>query len=270
MKRTSLLDTATLALLTAIGLGVAFAADPPQQAAKPAPAAVVGGGQFSPYAGQTIPNRVYWGVAHVHTTFSFDAGLFGTTLTPDDLFRVATGGEVVMDNGVRFKQDRPLDWVAITDHAEYMGISDRTRQVADPALLAIPQGKRGTQEHVQVEVVEEAAWVGIEVVVIKKKKPVFDASKITGGAWAHATEAAEKWDAARRLHLRCTASYGPPCRAAAGLDCTRDFRRDGAERVNQVGPFLALPEPGYWLSSGEYVAGLTRAARCLLSRTTAT
>jgi hypothetical protein len=48
--------------------------------------------------GQTFPDRVYWGVAHVHTGYSFDSGMFGVTLRPDDLFRVATGGEVVMDN----------------------------------------------------------------------------------------------------------------------------------------------------------------------------
>ncbi len=60
-------------------------------------------------------------------------------MTPDDLFRVATGGEVVTDNGQRFKQDRPLDWVAITDHAEYMGISDQIRD-GSPELLANPQG----------------------------------------------------------------------------------------------------------------------------------
>ena len=122
-------------------VGVVSAAALPQEAAKPTPAPVVGGGQYSPNVGESFPNRVYWGVAHVHTGFSFDAGMFGITLTPDELFRVATGGEVVMDNGVRFKQDRPLDWVAITDHAEYMGISDQIR-AGDPALLENPQGKR--------------------------------------------------------------------------------------------------------------------------------
>ena len=122
-------------------LNVVSAATLPQETTKPAASAVVGGGQYSPNVGQTYPNHVYWGVAHVHTGFSFDAGMFGVTLTPDDLFRVATGGEVIMDNGVRFKQDRPLDWVAITDHAEYMGISDQIRS-GDPALLANPQGKR--------------------------------------------------------------------------------------------------------------------------------
>ena len=105
-----------------------------ERAAKKAP-------DYSPYPDQKFPQRVYWGVAHVHTGFSFDSGLFGVTPTPDDLFRVATGGEVALDNGVRFKQDRPLDWVSITDHAEYMGISDQIR-VGDPALLANPQGKR--------------------------------------------------------------------------------------------------------------------------------
>ena len=74
-----------------------------------------------------MPKRVYWGVAHVHTGFSFDSGMFGITLSPDDLFKVARGGEVVMDNGQRFKQDRPLDWVSITDHAEYLGIADQIR-----------------------------------------------------------------------------------------------------------------------------------------------
>ncbi len=96
---------------------------------------------YSPYADQNFPNRVFWGVAHVHTGYSFDAGMFGITTTPDDLFRVARGGEVVLDNGQRFKQDRPLDWVSITDHAEYMGISDEIR-VGSPDLLANPQGKR--------------------------------------------------------------------------------------------------------------------------------
>ena len=63
------------------------------------------------------------------------------TLTPDDLFRVARGGEAVTDNGQRFKQDRPLDWLSITDHAEYLGIADQIR-TGNPDLLADPTGKR--------------------------------------------------------------------------------------------------------------------------------
>ena len=127
---------------------VALAAGPPQEAPKQAitatPPPVVGGGQYSPNVGQTVPDRVYWGAAHNHTSYSFDAGMFGVTLTPDDLFKFATGGEVTVDNGMKVKIDGPLDWLAITDHAEYMGISDQIRE-GNPDLLANPRGWAGAR-----------------------------------------------------------------------------------------------------------------------------
>ncbi len=113
-------------------------ASPPAETTRKSVAAVKP--DYSSYPERAFPDRVFWGVAHVHTGYSFDSGMFGVTTTPDDLFRVATGGEVVLDNGQRFKQDRPLDWVSITDHAEYMGISEQIRS-GSPELLASPQGK---------------------------------------------------------------------------------------------------------------------------------
>jgi len=150
----------------------------------------IGDKDYSPFPEQQFPNRVYWGVAHVHTGYSFDSGMFGVTLTPDELFKAATGGEVVMDNGLRFKQDRPLDWVSITDHAEYMGISDQIR-AGSPDLLANPQGKRWYE--MSQTSAQEGVKAAIEAVVsMQSGKPVFDASKLTASAWAHAVSAAEK------------------------------------------------------------------------------
>ena len=189
--------------------------------------------EYSPFLDQKNPNRVYWGVAHVHTGYSFDSGMFGVTLTPDDLFRVATGGEVVTDNGVRFKQDRPLDWVSITDHAEYMGISDQIR-AGDPALLANPQGKRWYE--MSQTSPQEGVKAAIEAVVsMQTGKPVFDASKLTAAAWAHATAAAEKWNQPGVF----TTLHGFEWTSAPGgnnLHRTVIFR-DNAERVNQIVPF---------------------------------
>ncbi len=203
------------------------------QPAKPTPAAVVGGGQFSPNVGRAIPQRVYWGVAHVHTGYSFDAGMFGISLTPDDLFRVATGGEVVMDNGVRFKQDKPLDWVAITDHAEYLGISDQIR-AGSPELLANPQGKRWYE--MSKTSPQEGVKAAIEAVVsMQSGKPVFDATKVTASAWAHATEAAEKWNHPGVF----TTLHGFEWTCAPGgnnLHRTVVFR-DYIDRVSKVVPF---------------------------------
>jgi Protein of unknown function (DUF3604) len=194
------------------------------------------GPDYSPYPSQNFPLRVFWGVAHVHTSYSFDAGMFGVTVTPDELFRVATGGEVVMDNGQRFKQDRPLDWISITDHAEYLGISDQIRD-GSPELLAIPQGKRWYE--MSRAGAQEAARAGIEAVVSTQSgKPIFDTSKIAASSWAHATAAAEKWNQPgvfTTLHgFEWTSMPG-----GANLHRTVIFR-DGADRVNQVVPFSAF------------------------------
>jgi hypothetical protein len=188
---------------------------------------------YSPYVDQQFPNRVLWGVAHVHTGYSFDAGMFGIALTPDDLFEAARGGEVVMDNGVRFEQDRPLDWVSITDHAEYMGISDQIRE-GSPDLLASPQGKRWYE--MSKTSPQEGVKAAIEAVVsMQTGRPVFDASRLTATAWAHATAAAEKWNQPGVF----TTLHGFEWTSAPGgnnLHRTVVFR-DGAERVNQVVPF---------------------------------
>jgi hypothetical protein len=204
----------------------------PEQPSPHAPA-VTGAKQYSPFLGQNFPNRVFWGVAHVHTGFSFDAGMFGITLTPDDLFKVATGGEVVMNNGLRFKQDRPLDWVSITDHAEYMGIADQIR-AGSPELLANPQGKRWYE--MSKTSPQEGVKAAIEAVVsMQTGKPVFDASKLTATAWAHATASAEKWNQPGVF----TTLHGFEWTSAPGgnnLHRTVIFR-DGADRVNQVLPF---------------------------------
>ena len=233
MKRNERLRNTTFAVPAVLGLGIVFAGTPPQEAAKPTPAAVVGGGQYSPYVGETFPNRVFWGVAHVHTGYSFDSGMFGVTLTPDDLFRVATGGEVVLDNGVRYKQDRPLDWVSITDHAEYMGISDQIR-AGSPELLANPQGKRWYD--MSKTSPQEGVKAAIEAVVsMQTGKPVFDASKLTKTAWASAVRAAEKWNQPGVF----TTLHGFEWTSAPGgnnLHRTVIFR-DNADRVSQVIPF---------------------------------
>jgi len=75
--------------------------------------------------------NVYWGDTHVHTHESFDATLFGTTLTIEDAYRFARGEALRSDGGERMQLSRPLDFVAITDHAE--GFGTRTR-CEDPDL----------------------------------------------------------------------------------------------------------------------------------------
>jgi hypothetical protein len=62
----------------------------------------------------------YFGEQHVHTSYSLDAYIGGEALTPDDAYRFAKGGAVTV-YGKSHSIGRPLDFVAITDHAEYLG-----------------------------------------------------------------------------------------------------------------------------------------------------
>jgi hypothetical protein len=64
--------------------------------------------------------EAYFGETHVHTGVSMDAFIAGTRLTPDDAYRFAKGEEMMV-NGSMHKIKRPLDFVAVTDHAEFMG-----------------------------------------------------------------------------------------------------------------------------------------------------
>ena len=77
---------------------------------------------YSPYAGRNYPERVYFGDEHVHTAWSVDAGGGGTTLGPEEAVRFARGEEVVSTSGQPVKLGKPLDWVAITDHSDAMGV----------------------------------------------------------------------------------------------------------------------------------------------------
>lgn len=79
---------------------------------------------YSPYAGRNFPTNVYWGDQHIHTGWSADAGASGTRLTPEDSVRFARGEEVLSATGQPAKLARPLDWVAITDHSDAMGVID--------------------------------------------------------------------------------------------------------------------------------------------------
>ncbi|MGB5810275.1 MAG: DUF3604 domain-containing protein [Polyangiales bacterium] len=70
----------------------------------------------------TVSRRALFGELHAHTTYSLDANLEGTRLSPREAYRFAQG-EAVTPPGVTrpIQLDRPLDFAALTDHAEFLG-----------------------------------------------------------------------------------------------------------------------------------------------------
>jgi hypothetical protein len=71
---------------------------------------------------QPNPSKnLYFGELHLHTEQSFDSVLFGNTLTIEDAYRFAQGEPMNNTGGELMRISTPLDFVAITDHAEGFG-----------------------------------------------------------------------------------------------------------------------------------------------------
>ena len=97
---------------------------------------------YSPAVANPIPRQVYWGDLHQHTNNSVDAYSLGTTtFAAADAYRFAQGQAVTVENGVKAKLKRPLDFFTVTDHGEFLGVLPRIR-AGDPELLSTEVGFR--------------------------------------------------------------------------------------------------------------------------------
>ncbi|HKV77648.1 MAG TPA: DUF3604 domain-containing protein [Candidatus Sulfotelmatobacter sp.] len=96
---------------------------------------------YSPYAGRHIPERVFWGDTHLHTSFSMDAGAFGCRLGPREAYRFAKGQEVTASSGQQARLARPLDFLVVADHSDGFGFFPLLMS-GDPTILGDPQGRR--------------------------------------------------------------------------------------------------------------------------------
>jgi hypothetical protein len=81
---------------------------------------------------QHNPSRnVYFGDLHIHTALSFDAWIWDVRTTPADAYRFARGEPIPLTHleeggqGTRtIRLERPLDFAAVTDHAEFFAEVD--------------------------------------------------------------------------------------------------------------------------------------------------
>ena len=76
--------------------------------------------------------NAYFGDFHIHTSWSFDAFIYNVRTSPDDAYRFGKGEAIPHVSGQAIQLQRPLDFMAVTDHSEYMGIMMQMKDENNP------------------------------------------------------------------------------------------------------------------------------------------
>ena len=95
------------------------------------------------------PNRnVYFGDLHIHTRNSFDAYIFNVRTTPDDAYKFGMGEGVKHPAGYEIKlEGPPLDFMAVTDHAAYLGhLPEMDREGSELSKLDVAKDMFSTDQ----------------------------------------------------------------------------------------------------------------------------
>jgi hypothetical protein len=187
---------------------------------------------YSPYVDRNIPDRVFWGDTHHHTSNSPDAGMVGNTLGPEMAYRFARGEEVTASSGHRVKLIRPLDFLVVSDHAEYLGLPVLLA-TGDPVLTDDPYGK---YLYDAFRAGGDSAYNAFRELLdgVAEGKKLFDSPEAERTVWERFTRTAEEFNDPGRF----TAFIGFEWSSIPGgnnLHRVVVFR-DGADRATQVAP----------------------------------
>jgi len=223
------LGLVALLLLVPNGSRLALAQPPAQKTQKPKPPP-----PSSPRADRAT--RVFWGDQHLHTSFSPDAGLVGNKLGPAEAYQFARGMEIKASGGKLVKLDRALDWLVVSDHAEYHGLP-QAFAAKDPAILKTPTGKKWAAD------LKKGGRAGYQAFVEMTKEfadgkpsiPKEALESVYRKSWEEAIAAAEQYNVPGKFS------------AFVGFEWTQSIDgnnlhrvvmfRDGADRLKKVLPF---------------------------------
>jgi len=146
----------------------------------------------APSAAPAEETQLFWGDLHLHSNYSVDAYVTGNkSVTPDLAYRYARGLPILHPSlKTKVQIDRPLDFLALTDHAENLGI-DIMLDKNDPKLQATEWGRKLMERH------DTAGWQGF----MRATEPGDDRKKmqsevftddIRRSAWGEEIKAAER------------------------------------------------------------------------------
>lgn len=139
-----------------------------------------------PVAVNAAERQAYFGDLHLHTAYSFDAYvLLGSRATPDDAYRFARGEEVDY-LGHKVKRDVPLDFLAVTDHSENIGVFNELEN-PNSDLAKSEIGQQIAKDRTK------AFWDVVKLFTSGKPIPGVDTKSVTLSTWQKEIDAANRY-----------------------------------------------------------------------------
>ena len=149
------------------------------------------GESYSPHAGTPIPRSVYFGDTHVHSSWSADAGNMGNRrIDPETVYRFACGETVEAHNGMAVRLRRPLDFLLVSDHAEYLGVMNMLDR-EDRVLLDTETGARWSAWRQAGEHLRVFAEFGVSLL---EGRDLIDSLAVERTAWSRVVANADRWN----------------------------------------------------------------------------
>jgi len=157
------------------------------------------------WAQEKNPERnAYFGETHIHTSWSVDAWLFGNRLTgPDDAYKYAQGQPIKHPLGYEIKIDTPLDFMGVTDHSEYVGV---TKEANTPgsALSKLPEA-----QPLIIRTPEDMQKAFLYLLSLTSKPPIkaFMSPEVAGTIWKENVRIADENNHPGKFTAFCSYEY---------------------------------------------------------------
>ncbi len=160
----------------------------PEQAVPVAPASAV-----VEEAVNEHPEQLLFGDLHVHTSYSPDAFVAGNrNTTPDDAYRFAKGEQTLHAGGFPVQMHRALDFAAVTDHSEYLGVLPQTANPDSP-LSRLPIARRLVADDPQEA--QRALFEIIASLAANAPIPELNSAEVSASLWREVIASANRHNA---------------------------------------------------------------------------
>jgi hypothetical protein len=161
-----------------------------------------------PALAQPNPDRdAYFGEEHIHTSWSVDAWLMGNRLTgPDDALKYAQGQTIKHPLGYDIKIETPMDWMGVTDHSEYVGV---TKEANTPgsALSKLPEAQPLILKNPNDEADIQKVFTYLVNMLSKPPVKAFMTPQVAGSIWKDNVRIAEDNNHPGKFTAFCSYEY---------------------------------------------------------------